>query len=452
MPAGLSGRPGRVTRQRPAAARWRAGGLAGWLAGEADPAAPPGFDARPVNDREFLAGTSFAVTEGTAESGFVSLWGRGAVTDFDGREGGLSVDGEVATGLLGADWTRGGWAAGLVVGHSRGDGGYSGQGAGTVSSSLTGLYPWGRRALNERVTVWGVAGYGEGTLVLEPEGGGRIETDMELAMAAAGLRGVLVEAPAAGGLELAVKTDGLFVRSASEAAQGRDGGMLEAARAQVTRLRLGLEGAHAFHAAGGGRLTPSFGLGLRHDGGDAETGFGVDLGAGLAWADPSSGVKADLQGRWLLTHDASGFREAGFSGALAFDPAPSSDRGLNLSLSQTLGASATGGVDALYGRDTAAGPGGAGGEAAAAASLGDYRLEARAGYGLPAFGSRFTGTPELGFALSESGRDYSLGWRLTPAGRNAGSFELRLEAVRREAANGGDAPEHGMGLRVTMRW
>ena len=425
------------------------GGLAGWLAGEADPEGPPGFDARPVNDREFLAGTSFAVTEGTAESGFVSLWGRGAVTEFDGRDGGLSVDGKVSTGLLGADWTRGEWAAGLVVGHSRGEGGYSGQGAGTVSSSLTGLYPWGRRALNERVTVWGVAGYGEGTLALEPEGGARIETDMELAMAAAGLRGVLVEAPAAGGLELAVKTDGLFVRTASEAAQGRGGGMLEAARAQVTRLRLGLEGAQAFHVAGGGTLTPSFGLGLRHDGGDAETGVGVDLGAGLAWADPSSGVKADLQGRWLLTHEASGFREAGFSGALAFDPAPSSDRGLNLSLSQTLGASATGGVDALYGRDTMAG---AGGEAAAAASLGDYRLEARAGYGLPAFGSRFTGTPELGFALSESGRDYSLGWRLTAAGRNAGSFELRLEAVRREAANGGDAPEHGVGLRVTTRW
>ena len=425
-------------------------GLAGWLAGEADPEGPPGFDARPVNDREFLAGTSFAVTEGTAESGFVSLWGRGAVTDFDGRDGGLSVDGDVATGLLGADWTRGGWAAGLVVGHSRGDGSYSGQGAGTVSSSLTGLYPWGRRALNERVTVWGVAGYGEGTLTLEPEGGGRIETDMELAMAAAGLRGVLVEAPAAGGLELAVKTDGLFVRSASEAAQGRDGGMLEAARAQVTRLRLGLEGAHAFHAAGGGTLTPSFGLGLRHDGGDAETGVGVDLGAGLAWADPSSGLTVDLHGRGLLTHEASGFREAGFSGSLAFDPNPSSDRGLNLSLSQTLGAPATGGVDALYGRDSMAGPGGADGEAAA--PLKGYGLEARAGYGLPAFGGRFTGTPELGFGLSERGRDYSLGWRLTPAGRNAGSFELHLEAVRREAANGGSAPEHGVGLQVTMRW
>ena len=425
--------------------------LAGWLAGGAD------SEERTVSGRELLTGTSFALTEGTAESGFVSLWGRGAVTDFDGRDGELSMDGEVATGLLGADWTRADWAAGVIVGHSRGEGSYRGQGTGTLSSSLTGLYPWGRQALNERVTLWGVAGYGEGTLALEPEDGARIDTDLDLAMAAAGLRGVLVEAPAEGGLELAAKGDALIVRSASEAAQGSDGGLLEAASAKVTRLRLGLEGTRAFRSEGGWTLTPSFGLGVRHDGGDAETGFGVDLGAGLAFADPSSGVTADLQGRGLLTHEASGFREVGFSGSLAFDPSPSSGRGLSLSLSQTLGAPASGGVDALYGRDTMAGLGGADdlggatGDAGTLDPLGRRRLEARVGYGLSAFGGRFTGTPELGFGLSESGRDYRLGWRLTPEGGNAGSFEFSLEATRREAATG-EGAEHGMGVRATMRW
>ena len=404
-----------------------------------------------ISGRELLTGTSFARTEGTAESGFVSLWGRGAVTGFDGQDGDLSVDGEVATGLLGADWARDDWAAGLMVGHSRGEGGYSGQGAGTVSSSLTGLYPWGRRALNDRVTAWGVAGYGQGTLTLEPEGGARIETDMDLAMAAAGLRGVLVEAPAEGGFELAAKTDGLIVRSASEAARGDGGaGMLEAADAEVTRLRLGLEGTRAFRSEGGGTLTPSFGLGARHDGGDAETGFGVEVGAGLAYADPSSGLTGDLQGRGLLGHEASGFREFGLSGSLAFDPSPSSDRGPSLSLRQTVGAAATGGVDALYGRDTMAGLA-AGDGTGAADPLGRRSLEVRAGYGLPAFDGRFTGTPELGFRVSESGRDYSLGWRLTPEGHDAGSFAFHLEATRREDAND-NAPEHGVGLRAAMRW
>ncbi len=420
------------------------GRLAGWLAGGID------SEERTVSGRELLAGMSFARTEGTAESGFVSLWGRGVVTDFDGRDGELSVDGEVATGLLGADWARGDWAAGLMVGHSRGEGNYGGQGVGTVSSSLTGLYPWGRWELNERVTVWGVGGYGAGTLTLEPEGQARIETDMDLAMAAAGLRGVLMEAPAEGGFELAAKTDGLIVRSASEAARGGDGGMLEAARAEVTRLRLGLEGTRAFRSEGGWTLTPSFGLGVRHDGGDAESGVGVEVGAGVAYADPSLGLTAEFRGRGLLGHEAAGFREVGFSGSLAFDPSPSSDRGLSLSLSQTLGASASGGVEALYGRDTMAGLGGANDAAGTADDLGRRRLEARVGYGVSAFGGRFTGTPELGFGLSESGRDYRLGWRLTPAGDNAGWFELSLVATRREAAND-DGSEHGAELRVTIR-
>ena len=426
------------------------GRLAGWLAGGVD------SEERTVSGRELLAGMSFARTEGTAESGFVSLWGRGVVTDFDGRDGELSVDGEVATGLLGADWARADWAAGLMVGHSRGEGSYRGQGAGTVSSSLTGLYPWGRRALNDRVMVWGVVGYGEGTLTLEPEGQARIETDMDLAMAAAGLRGVLVEAPAEGGFELAAKTDGLIVRSASDGAQGSDGGLLEAASAQVTRLRLGLEGTRVFRSEGGGTVTPSFGLGVRHDGGDAETGFGVEVGAGVAYADPSSGMTADLQGRGLLGHEASGFREVGFSGSLAFDPSPSSDRGLSLSLSQTVGASATGGVETLYGRDTMAGLGGADAGAGSVDSAGRRRLEARVGYGVSAIGGRFTGTPELGFGVSESGRDYRLGWRLTraggnTAGGNAGAFEFSVEATRREAAND-DGSEHGVSLRATIRW
>ena len=422
------------------------GRLAEWFGG--------GFDAeeRTVSGRALLAGTSFARTEGTAESGFVSVWGRGVVTDFDGRDGDLSVDGEVATGLLGADWARDDWVAGLMVGHSQGEGDYrSGQGAGTVSSSLTGLYPWGRRALNDRVTAWGVAGYGEGTLTLEPEDQARIETDMDLAMAAAGLRGVLVEAPAEGGFELAAKTDGLIVRSASDGAQGSDGGMLEAASAKVTRLRLGLEGTRVFRSEGGWTLTPSFGLGVRHDGGDAETGFGVEVGAGVAYAAPFSGVTADLQGRGLLGHEASGFREVGISGSLAFDPSPSSDRGPSLSLRQTVGAAATGDVEALYGRDTMSGLGGADAGAGAVDSAGRRRLEARAGYGVSVFGGRFTGTPELGFGLSESGRDYRLGWRLTPAGGNAGSFEFGVEATRREAANG-DGSEHGVGVRATIRW
>ena len=41
--------------------------------------------------RDVLTGSSFTLTEGSEESGFASLWGRGAISSFDGREGDLRI-------------------------------------------------------------------------------------------------------------------------------------------------------------------------------------------------------------------------------------------------------------------------------------------------------------------------------------------------------------------------
>ena len=424
----------------------RLGTLSKWLGDDERATDGSGFETRGVSGPELLTGSSFALTGGSAETGFGALWGRGAVSRFDGREGELTLDGEVTSAMLGADFTRGRATAGLMLSHSRGEGGYrSAQGGGAVESSVTGLYPWGRYALSERLSVWGVAGYGEGTLALTPEGAGRIETDMALAMGALGLRGVLIEAPEEGGVELSVKTDAMAVRTTSDAARGEDGGNMAAAQAKVTRLRLGVEATWHGVAAGGGVLTPSVEIGVRHDGGDAETGYGADIGAGLSWSDPERGLSAEVRGRGLLSHEADGFGERGFSGTLSFDPEPASERGLSLALTQTVGAASSGGADALLGRGTMEGL------AANDDGLGQRRLEARLGYGFALFGGRFTGTPEIGLGLSDAHRDYSLGWRLAEA-RPAGlAFGLDVEGARRERASGDGRPEHRLGLGLAWR-
>ena len=111
-----------------------------WLSakmnGGADPARQ-GLGSRPRSpgygqtaaERDLLPGSSFSLTAETDGKGFVSIWGRGAMTRFSGREpapaqtgGDLSVDGEMASGLLGAAWTRGRWTTGLLVTHSLGEG------------------------------------------------------------------------------------------------------------------------------------------------------------------------------------------------------------------------------------------------------------------------------------------------------------------------------------------
>ena len=420
--------------------------LAEWFGNGNDQERRHGLGSQTMTQRDLLVGSSFSFTGGTPRTGTYALWGRGAVTRFDGREDGLAVDGEVASGMLGADWSRDALMAGLVVSHSLGEGSYRGEsGNGGITSSLTGLYPWGRYALSERVSVWGLAGYGEGTLTLTPEGEAPIRTDLDLVMAAAGLRGVLLQAPTAGGFELAVKTDAMGVRTSTAKARG-----LEAAEADVTRLRLGLEGSRPFRFEGGASLTPNVEIGARHDGGDAETGFGVDIGGGLAWSDPQRGLSAEIRGRALLSHAADGFRERGLSGSLSWDPTPGTARGLSFSMSQTLGAQAAGGVNALLERGALA-------ELAANDNADEFerrRLELKLGYGFGAFGDRFTSVPEAGFGMSEGLRDYSLGWRLVRdrRGGDIGSLEFALEARRQESANDNTRPEDSVGVKITVRW
>ena len=406
---------------------------------------PREAESRRISGRDLLSGSSFSLTAGGARpgAGTGSVWGRGAISRFSGTEDKLTLKGEIASAILGGDFSHGRWTAGAMIGHSIADGSYrEGTHEGTVESTIIGLYPYGRYALNDRVTLWGVAGYGEGDLSLTPEGQKTIETGMDLSMAALGLRGMVVEAPAEGGPEIALTTDALGVRTTSDEAPGE----LVATTATVTRLRLGAQSAWHGLTIGTGALTPRLELGLRHDGGDAETGFGVEVGAALGWADPARGLNAEVGARGLLTHESDGVSERGLAGSIAYDPRPASDRGLSWSLRQSIGAPASGGVDALLGHRTLEGLGAGDGD-----ELSRRRLEMRVGYGLPAFGGRFTATPEVGVGLSEGARDYRAGWRLGLARNDPASVELNVQATRRESP-GADATEHGVGVSLTAQW
>ena len=234
--------------------------------------------------------------------------------------------------------------------------------------------------------------------------------------------------------------------TASVSSSAASGGNLESAEAEVTRLRFGLDGSWPLSLGDGGAVTPRLALGLRHDGGDAETGFGADIGGGVTFEAPAQGLTISLEGRGVLTHEASGFRDRGLAGSLAWSPPPSTGRGPKLTLTQTVGAGASGGKDALLARETLEGL------AANDDDGGRQRLEARFGYGIGVSGGRFTMTPEIGLGLSDAGRDYSLGWRLTRTGSGPGSLELSLEAQRRESANDNTPPDHGIGFTATARW
>ena len=408
------------------------------------PADRSGVQARTIDGRQLLLGSSFRAVMGGGAGAQWTSWGQGAsVSQFASATPTLSLSGETATGSLGMDYERGGLLTGFAMTHSLGEG--TAQGAGRsylMGSSVTTMLPYVRYALSERLSAWGLAGTGSGRLTLDLDGGPaeRYGADLAMTLAAVGVRGDLVTPAQAGGFALALKADAFWVRTESDSVSAPGAGNLAAARADASRVRAVLDGSRSFALAGGAALTPSLSLGLRQDGGDAETGTGFELGAGVRYADPSRGLDMALKVHGLAAHAEGGYDEWGVSGSLRLVPG-GGGRGLSASLTPSYGVD-PGGSERLWAMP----------DAHALAANDDaplsHRLDAEVGYGMALFGGGFTGTPHVGMGLSDTARELRLGWRLAPA--DGGDFELHLDAARRESA--GDTPEHRVGVGLTARW
>ena len=388
-----------------------------------------------------LTGSAFALNRETGSGGILSFWSRGAQSSFHGREGDLSLDGRVRTTMFGFDYARGPLVAGLSLANSRGRGGYSGADAGEVTSSVTGLYPWLGYKVSDRITLWGVTGYGKGALRLTPGEATTLKSGLSMAMAAGGMRGELADS-VVGGFGLAFKADALWVGTGIEGVEG-PAGRLAATAARATRFRTGLEASRGYRFKRRVSLEPSLEVGLRRDGGDAETGAGVDLGGGLIVSDTLSGLSAAVRVRMLLVHEAEGFRDRGVSVSFSYNPTPSTPLGFMAKLTPSWGGQTTSGAEALWGRETMVGM------AHGGASAGN-RLQAELGYGLPV-GSRLVGTPRFGIGTSEYGRDYRLGYSLGALGGEGTAVELGVDAQRRERSLQGST-DHGAIARATVHW
>ena len=184
-------------------------------------------------------------------------------------------------------------------------------------------------------------------------------------------------------------------------------------------------------------------MGLRHDGGDAKTGAGLDLGTGLSVSDASTGLAVDVRVRTLLAHQARRVRRTG-RGAVAQ---------LQTDAVNAAGRDGTGG--AVVGRTGdqrrrgAVGPRDDGGSGAGGVAAGT-RLEGDLGYGLPV-GRRFVGTPRVGVSASEYGRDYRVGYGLGVLETDSLRFELGVDAQRRESSMQGGAGNGFLG-QATLGW
>ena len=232
---------------------------------------------------------------------------------------------------------------------------------------------------------------------------------------------------------MAVRTDALWLRTTSDRAVG-----LDAAEADVTRLRLMIDLSRPIPVGMDGALTPSIEAGVRHDGGDADEGLGFEVGAGLAFRSRNVSLEGNV--RTLVAHDDDAYEEWGASAAVRIDPG-SDGRGLSLSITPTWGNTASK-AEQLWATRTAEDlVGNAEFEA-------EQRLDAELGYGVRGPGGWGTLTPFGGLTLSGgAGRTLRTGLRW----KASQSATVGLEATREDGT--GEAPgNHALMLRAAVRW
>ena len=381
--------------------------------------------ALPLNAGGGEAGGGAGEAGGEAGGGGVTAWGSGDYRDLDGEARGVKWDGEVASAHLGLDRRlANGLRVGVAASWSAAKFDYEHHGLpGEWELEMGGAQPYLGWTTPGGVELWASAGAGSGELQVT-DGGARDTSEADMRMAAAGARGPLYATES--GLQVSLRGEALY---SSFEVDGNDG-RIQAHTADVSRLRLALEARRERVLASGARLSPRFELGLRHDGGDGETGAGVELGGGAEYV--SGRLTASGGARALVAN--SNYDEWGADLALAY--APGADgRGFSFRLAPSWGA-AQSGTRELWERG-APGLNGAAEEPDPGA-----RLEAELGYGLKSPWSRGLLTLTLSAEAGEDGGRGLPPERRGGAGRDgqsgAGAGGARPAVGRRRAQPDGD--------------
>ena len=372
--------------------------------------------------RDALSRSAFRYAREMSWGNSFGIWGQGSFSRFGGSEAGADLTGDVMSGTVGVDNSFSGWLHGIAVSRSESEGAYriAGKDSLSLSASLTGVYPYMRYNLTDRLRVWSTGGFGRGSLRLQGDSLASSSSNLSMALGSIGVSGDIVSASSEG-FGLSWQTDAMLLRSSLASSDA-----LSAVSAMVHRLRLSLESSYILRMGNRASLAPKVQLGVRQDGGDAEQGMGMDVAGGLGFIHSGWGLRAQVDMHGLVVHEDSDFEQWGVSGMILFDRSPSSELGMSLRLSPSWGSasSSMGGMRALWSRETVSGLAGFRRTGGDDRSL---RLDSRFDYGFTAFGEHGVAAPYASFSVSGNeagshlaGADVELGGGLGYSNRSLG--------------------------------
>ena len=398
--------------------------------------------------RELLSRSSFQLSlGGEGEAGGTGmdslvLWGRGSQSWSAGRlDSEVGTQGEVLSGQLGVELRP--WEdtlVGVMLNGSAGELEFDGELDAEVETEVLGVHPYAQWSPREGLRTWAMVGYGAGEATLTDEYSALGGTDLEMMMAAGGGSH---DVASLWGIDWSVGTNGFFVQlDADEVRFDAEGqaALVPAVKSEVWQMRLLLEGSAGEDFGGVEGLRGNVELAARVDGGDAESGMGMEVGGGVVYGRADLGIEVEASGRMLLTHEEEGLEDAGVSLALEFDPG-ARGRGVYFALAPSWGNAASGARSMWEDRQPTA----------VGSVEGDrfdpqMRLSSELGYTAPTPLRRGTLTTYGAFSSAGgASRQYRVGRRL-----ELGIVSMSLEAERHESS--GATPEHGVWLRGNLRF
>ena len=384
------------------------GGSAGAFGDSSFPTDASTTPGQQLGNLSFLMASQEAAEGG---GGRVAAWGCGDYRRLSGA-GGLgagSWNGEVYSLHVGVDVRLGSNVlAGVSVSRSRGmidyEGGLgSGTDGGEHDLRLVGVHPFLGWSVTPGLQLWGTVGHAWGELRTVDELGA-VTSAATLNSGALGLNGRLLTR---GATTLSLRGEGALAQLTADSAT------FEVATLDMWRFRLTTELSHELLFSSGTSLTPWAELGVRHDGGDGQTGAGLEMGGGLRYRVPQVGLTAEGYGRWLAVHEGA-LQEWGVGAMVTIDPGMDR-RGLSASVTPSWGETASG-VQRLW-QQGATGPAWYGTSRA--------QVDAQLGYGVPVFGGRSVLTPFGAMNLAgDEARRYRLGGSLAASRWTTLSLEI----------------------------
>ncbi len=366
--------------------------------------------------KQALRNTSFAVPmgEGGGSDPVLpnwTLWGLGDYNTFEGTPDYGSHSGTVTSVYLGVDKSVAQRAQlGVTVSYSMGETDYDfegdgASGSGALTTVLTSVYPYLRFAPSAGMDIWALGGVGAGTA--ENERGVTSTTEESDLSMTLGLLGARQSLGTMGGLDMALRGDAGMVNLSTAEGEGVIADQAVAAQ----RFRLGVEGGHTFQMASCAKVTPYGELSGRFDGGDGQTGGGLEAAGGFRYECPRSRFRFEARGRILSLNSA--YSESGGSVMASYSPG-ADGLGLSMALAPHWGA-AGGGAQALWRDDSFRTIGRLG-------SRDDWSMDAQVGYGMRVQPLPGVLTPFAQFMPAGTGEQMRLGVRFEGLGGTA--FEM----------------------------